>query len=152
LVLCGSGYWEGVKAEERQLLILQKAHEKRTDLAGMRGVDLSCLYCVHGPQDSAVGICGHPIHLEPTVGDVVAGAFSAASTTTTTVARSNDGLCGPEAQLFEARPAHSRAWRALRPHLPLPIGFERHWYFHFWLILGSVSLLVTLALIIEGKW
>lgn len=104
--------------EQRREAIQRIAGERRQEVAKLRSQGPACLYCVHGPERSAKGLCSHPIFWH--VGaEATTDSFTARSMMSTVTARSADGLCGPEAELFQPRFVLARVWRAIRPHLPL---------------------------------
>jgi hypothetical protein len=96
---------------------MMAAKSGRNQAIQLKSLGPSCLFCVYGPEKSAKGICNHPVFWRAEHG--VNGAAIKRSMMTTMKARSEEGLCGPEAELFKPRFVLSRVWRALRPYLPL---------------------------------
>jgi hypothetical protein len=85
----------------------------------LRSQGPSCVFCVYGPKRAErvrKATCHHPLFWQMK-GDPTADTYSAESLISTATARSEGGLCGPEAELFEPRRALSRVWLALRPYL-----------------------------------
>lgn len=96
---------------DRREALRRQIEVQRDKALSLSRLGPSCLYCVHGPAKSAKGICQHPVFWRMEANPVI-DADPLPSVTSTMRARSSDGLCGPEAQLFEARFVLSRLWRA----------------------------------------
>ncbi len=127
---------------ERRAAIYEAAGEKRSAALRVRATGPSCLFCVHGPAESAQGICGHPLFWNFTA-DPVKGDVGGKSMTATDTARSSDGLCGPEAELFEPRNVVDRVMRALGLFHPI---------FKFWLILIAFMVISSIIITVQGRW
>ena len=80
----------------RKVLRQIQLDERRAQDAGP-----SCSLCIFGPiNDSGVGFCDHIVHWQRHH-DPVRGKWLGARHVTTAEARSEEGLCGPEALLFQ---------------------------------------------------
>lgn len=90
----------------------------------------SCKSCVHGPIGTGgIGSCDHPVHWRLRHDPVTGKLIGRIDEISTDKARSEGGLCGPEALLFDERRPGERAARWVAEHDPV------------WLFLGFCSLL-----------
>lgn len=93
----------GVTPAERRETASRALGLKRDEFDRLRTVGPSCRDCIYGPDHTAKGVCRHMIHATVRH-ETVSDTLDARSFVFTTTARSEDGLCGPEALLYEARP------------------------------------------------
>lgn len=96
--------------------------ERKAFAEGVKKAGPPCLTCRH---KTLLGMCGNPAYAKQSF-DPVTGRYSETFETETGQARADDGLCGPEAILWEEMPLVRAYWREAKSFVefhPLWITF-----------------------------
>jgi hypothetical protein len=104
----------------------------------------SCRQCVHGPiENSGIGPCDHPVHWRLRYDPVTGKLKGRIDETSTSEARSENGLCGPEGLLFAPYSTPQKIIRWFANHDPILTG---------WTAIATLGALGTLAITVLGRW
>jgi hypothetical protein len=104
----------------------------------------SCRHCIHGPvENSGMGACDHPVHWRLRYDPVTGKLRGRIDETSTSEARSENGLCGPEGLLFAHYSSTQKIVRWFANHNPISAG---------WAALATLSAIGALVITVLGRW
>jgi hypothetical protein len=121
----------------------ERLASKRNGLAAFSGVGPPCVRCTHyigGKQP----LCGHPVYTEHSFSPVTGGLVQSVQVPASQ-ARAADGLCGPEAGLYERQTGIVAATKANLPAIKR-FGFLTS----LWLASGFIFWFLTWTLLLGG--
>ncbi len=88
---------------ERIEVVRKRLRDMQVDERRAKTAGPPCVECIHVLKDRQAPACGHLVYAKRSF-VVATGETSEESTTPASWARADDGLCGPEALLFEPVP------------------------------------------------
>ena len=106
-----------------------------------------CARCVYGPiKGAGLGKCEHPVFWERRR-DPVRGEWRGQLTSTTSEARSEQGLCGPEGLLFEPYTPLRRVARRIAA-----MDHDAIVFWGFWTFIAVLFAVLGIAGLVQRIW